>query len=47
MVEYTEFAKVIDPRLQTRCIACPPDRHPDQFWCAWEFTLDRGGDQAK
>lgn len=39
IVEYTEFAKTIDPRIQTRCVACPPDEHPDEFWCAWEFTL--------
>lgn len=39
IVEYSEFAKTIDPRLQTRCLACPPDAHPDAFWCAWEFTL--------
>jgi len=39
VVEYAEFATAIDPRLQTRCIACPPDAHPDAFWCAWEFTL--------
>jgi hypothetical protein len=39
IVEYAEFAKTVDPRIQTRCIACPPDNHPQQFWCAWEFTL--------
>ena len=39
LVEYSEFARTIDPRLQTRCLACPPDAHPDAFWCAWEFTL--------
>lgn len=39
IVEYSEFAKAIDPRIQTRCIACPPDQHPEEFWCAWEFTL--------
>lgn len=39
IVEYSEFARAIDPRLQTRCIACPPDAHPDDFWCAWEFSL--------
>jgi len=43
VVEYAEFARTVDPRLQTRCIACPPERHPDAFWCAWEFTLDHGG----
>lgn len=39
IVEYSEFAKTVDPRLMTRCIACPPDPHPEEFWCAWEFTL--------
>ena len=27
VVEYGEFAKTIDPRIRTRCIACPPDAH--------------------
>jgi hypothetical protein len=39
MVEYAEFAKAVDPRIKTKCIACPPDAHPDEFWCAWEFFL--------
>jgi hypothetical protein len=39
IVEYTEFARTIDPRISTRCIACPPDNHPDDFWCAWKFTI--------
>lgn len=39
MVEYGGFAKTIDPRIQTRCLVCPPDPHPPDVWCAWEFTL--------
>ena len=39
LVEYANFARTIDPRFHTRCIACPPDDHPDEYWCAWEFTL--------
>jgi hypothetical protein len=39
VVEYAGFAATVDPRIQTRCLACPPDAHPDQYWCAWEFTL--------
>ncbi len=39
VVEYSEFARTIDPRIQTNCIACPPDAHPDEFFCAWEFTI--------
>jgi hypothetical protein len=39
IAEYGEFANTIDPRITTRCISCPPDPHPEQYWCAWEFTL--------
>jgi len=39
LVEYAEFARTVDPRITTRCLACPPDQHPEEFWCAWEFTL--------
>jgi hypothetical protein len=40
LVEYEWFARTIDPRLATRCIHCPPDAHPDDCWCAWEFRLE-------
>jgi len=40
IVEYTYFARAIDPRIQTRCICCPPDSHPDYYWCAWEFRIE-------
>lgn len=39
LVEYANFATTIDPRFETECIACPPDPHPDEYWCAWKFTL--------
>lgn len=39
IVEYSEFARAIDPRLRTRCLSCPPDAHPEEYWCAWEFSL--------
>lgn len=39
IVEYTEFARTIDPRISTACIACPPDPHPEEFYCAWKFTM--------
>ena len=38
-VEYSGFAKTIDPRIQTKCLVCPPDPHPPDVMCAWEFTL--------
>ena len=39
IVEYSFFAKTIDPRIKTRCLTCPPDKHPDEYFCAWEFRI--------
>ncbi len=39
LVEYELFARTIDERIQTRCLFCPPDEHPLDAWCAWEFVL--------
>ncbi|NOR16005.1 MAG: hypothetical protein GQ544_09885 [Candidatus Aminicenantes bacterium] len=39
IIEYSLFAKTIDPRFKTKCLVCPPDPHPNDVWCVWEFTL--------
>lgn len=39
LVEYTTFATAIDNRISTECIGCPPDDHPEEWYCAWRFTL--------
>jgi hypothetical protein len=39
LVEYAGFARTIDPRIVTRCLCCPPDAHPQGWWCAWEFSV--------
>ncbi|MCX7823171.1 MAG: DUF6125 family protein [Syntrophobacterales bacterium] len=39
LVEYPTFAEMIDPRIKTECVGCPPDEHPEEWWCAWKFTL--------
>lgn len=40
IVEYTEFAKTIDPRIKTACICCPPDEAAGRdFYCSWRFYL--------
>lgn len=39
LVEYSGFAHTIDPRIKTRCLHCPPDSHPEDSFCAWEFTI--------
>lgn len=40
IIEYTYFAKTIDSRIKTRCVACPPDPHPEDYYCCWEFTIE-------
>ncbi len=39
LVEYPTFASAIDKRIKTECIGCPPDDHPDEWFCAWKFTI--------
>ncbi|MFQ6081040.1 MAG: DUF6125 family protein [Candidatus Bathyarchaeia archaeon] len=33
------FAKTLNPNVEVNCIVCPPDRHPPNLWCKWEFRL--------
>ncbi len=42
IVEFSTFAKAVDPRIRTRCVHCPPDA-PEGKYCAWEFRLGEGG----
>lgn len=39
IVEYAGFARTVDRRIRTRCLACPPDAHAPDAWCTWEFTI--------
>ena len=40
IVEYSGFAKTIDPRITTECIACPPDEAAGkEFYCGWRFSI--------
>ena len=39
LVEYTTFAESIDSSIKTGCVACPPDKHPEDWFCAWQFYL--------
>jgi hypothetical protein len=43
LVEYAYFARTIDPRIETECIGCPPDSHPDTWFCAWRFSIKQQG----
>lgn len=38
LVEFSTFARTIDPRIRTTCLLCPPDA-PVGSYCGWEFRL--------
>src|ERR1039458_5136312 len=38
-VEFETFARTVDPRIQTRCLHCPPES-PEGKHCGWEFSLN-------
>jgi hypothetical protein len=33
------FAKALNPKVEVNCLVCPPDKHPKDSWCKWEFAL--------
>lgn len=37
-VEFTGLARTVDPRIQVRCLSCPPDP-VEGGGCSWEFTM--------
>ncbi len=39
-VEYRTFSQHIDRRIKSECIGCPPGKHPDEWFCAWRFTIE-------
>lgn len=40
IVEYSNFARTIDPRIKTECICCPPDKEAgDKHYCGWRFSI--------
>jgi hypothetical protein len=34
-----KFAETLNPKVEVKCLVCPPDAHPRDSWCKWEFTL--------
>jgi hypothetical protein len=33
------FAQTLNPNVEVNCVFCPPDKHPQDVWCKWEFQL--------
>jgi hypothetical protein len=40
IIEYSTFAATIDKRIKTRVIGCPPDKHPEEWFCGWHFYIE-------
>jgi hypothetical protein len=36
---FKAFAREFNPNVRVACKVCPPDKHPDDLWCEWEFSL--------
>jgi hypothetical protein len=32
------FATTLNPEAKVTCLVCPPDEHPKNSWCKWEFS---------
>ena len=39
-VEFSCFARAVDPRIRSHCLHCPPDPSKERG-CAWEFWLEK------
>lgn len=39
LIEYMEFAKAIDSRIDCKCQSCYPDISDETCCCSWKFTL--------
>ena len=36
---FTSYAGVVAPKVKLSCLTCPPDAHPPEFWCEWQFEI--------
>ena len=39
IVEFGEFAKAVDERIEAECIQCPPDELKSGQFCKWSFKI--------
>lgn len=40
LVEYRTFGEAVDSRIRCECVGCPPDEHPEGWFCAWRYSLN-------
>lgn len=41
--EFSSFARVIDPRIETYCLFAPPDPRAEGLTCKWRFIMNSEG----
>ena len=45
--EFSSFARVIDPRIETCCLFAPPEPRAEGLTCKWRFTVKSEGGRGK
>ena len=36
---FASYGQATDARMKLSCLLCPPDAHPREYWCEWQFEL--------
>ena len=36
---FASYAESVDSKVKLSCLTCPPDPHPSQFWCEWQYEI--------
>ncbi|MFW6102365.1 MAG: DUF6125 family protein, partial [Chloroflexota bacterium] len=41
LIGFSAFARMIDSRVKTECVSCPPHEHPQEWICTWRFYIPK------
>ncbi|MFC2017617.1 DUF6125 family protein [Chloroflexota bacterium] len=36
---FISYAELVSSKVKLTCLTCPPDPHPSQFWCEWQYEI--------
>ena len=36
---FKSYAEAIDQKIKVTCLVSPPDEHPPEYWCEWQFEI--------